>query len=243
MKPTNPQAKMARVQKQKDTDQAARVLRSLARAGVIPPDNPVIVPAAPGCSVISLMPLSDGSFDRERVLKEPVVAWRVHASRYAEPIIPGLPVTDRWAVLTPEGFVMTDEYTNLIGDAAVSLKDWIHFEIEWLESENGGRLVEFPTACRWVFEYSGPLAKALGNMMAGRREWVGTSHEMLETLSKFRGDAPDSTWPSGPTALMTALKALETKLAIADLFVIELEDGRLLVNRADAVQTNPNQQS
>lgn len=225
MRSANRRAKTAGDQKQE-----TKVIRALLGTSAISA-NPTIVPAAPGWSVIGLMPLSDGNFDRERVLKEPVIAWRVQASGYAEPIIPGLPVTDRWAVLTPEGLVVTDQYSNLFGEAPMGLKEWMHFERERLESENGGPLVEFPTACRRVFEYGGPLAKAVGAMMAGRREWVGTPDEMLNALSEFRGDAPDSAWPSGPVGLIVALQQLETKLAIADLFFTPIGNGRLLVNR------------
>ena len=65
--------------------------------------------------------------------KEPVVAWRIDSANYTVPVIPGLSVSDRWAVLTPEGHVFTDQYTDLFGEASLTLKDWIKSEIEWLE--------------------------------------------------------------------------------------------------------------
>ena len=83
------------------------------------------------------MPLSDGRYDREHVLREPVVAWKIDSANYTVPVIPGLSVTDRWAVLTPEGYVFTDGYTNAFGEAPLALKDWIKSEIEWLEGPTG----------------------------------------------------------------------------------------------------------
>ncbi len=113
---------------------ASKLLRALARreiggkasvTGHLATTKPTIIPALPGFFVVGLMPLSDGSFDKERVLREPVVGWQVKDGGYVEPLIVGMPVTDRWAVLTPEGSVMTDEYTNTFGEAPLSLKDWI----------------------------------------------------------------------------------------------------------------------
>ena len=101
--------------------------------------KPGVVAALPGFFVISVMPLFDGSYDPEHVLREPVVAWRIDGGDYAEPVRVGNPVTDRWAVLTPEGLVVGDEYSNLLGEAPLSLKDWIKSEIEWLESDEGLR--------------------------------------------------------------------------------------------------------
>ena len=144
-----------------------------------PINKPGIVQALPGFFVINLMPLSDGSYDREHVLREPVVAWRIDSGDYTVPVIPGLSVTDRWAVLTPEGYVFTDEYTNAFGEAPLALKDWIKSEIEWLESPSGDVLAfAYPTVCEHVFEYGGPLARAFGLMMAGRRDWTGTARRV-----------------------------------------------------------------
>ena len=94
-------------------DKARKLLRGLVRSRKVGSghsefkrgriNKPGVVQALPGFFVINLMPLSDGSYDREHVLREPVVAWRIDSANYAEPVIPGLPVTDRWAVLTPEG--------------------------------------------------------------------------------------------------------------------------------------------
>ena len=152
------------------------------------------------------------------------------------PVIPGLPVTDRWAVLTPEGYVFTDEYTNVFGEAPLALKDWIKSEIEWLEGPSGDVLAfEYPTACEHVFEYGGPLAKAFGLMMAGRRDWTGTLEELHETLSKFHDGsfAEMAGWPEDPQAFAAALKELEPKLAGADLFIGRSDDGRLLIYRRE----------
>ena len=89
------------------------------------------------------MPLFDGSYDPEHVLREPVVAWRINGGDYAEPVRVGNPVTDRWAVLTPEGLVIGDEYSNLLGEAPLSLKDWIKSEIEWLKSDGRFEMKEW----------------------------------------------------------------------------------------------------
>ena len=109
-----------------------------------PTDKTTFVPASPGLDVIHLLPLSDGSFDRQHVLKTPVVAWSIDREGYAEPIVPGMPVYDRYAVLTPEGYVITDQYR--FGDDPLQLKDWIKSEIEWLEELSGGPVNVFPTA-------------------------------------------------------------------------------------------------
>ena len=221
---------------------ARKLVRALARREIVgkvplatgvPATKPTIIPAPPGFFVVYLMPLSDGSFDRERVLREPVVGWQVEAGGYVEPLIIGMPVTDRWAVLTPEGFVMTDSFTNTFGEAPLSLKDWIKSEIEWLEGCNGGPVVEFPTVVNRVFEYSGPVANALGLMMAGRRDWTGTLEELYVTLSKVQDGtlATRKDWPADPLALAAAVKALEPKLADADLFFGQTDNGRLLIHR------------
>jgi hypothetical protein len=222
------------------SDKARRLLRGLIRSenvgrasfsvGRISTNSPTIIPALPGLFVIYLMPRSDGSFDRERVIKEPVVGWRIDAFEYAKPIIPGCQTIDRWAVLTPDGLVMTDEFSNIFGEAPLALKDWIRSEIEYLASE--GLLIEFPTVCNRVFEYCGPLAKAVGLMMAGRREWVGSLEEMFESLCKFRENTSAKGWPSDPVSLQLALQHLKRKLAEADLFVGGSDDGRVVITRA-----------
>ena len=127
------------------------------------PDTLTIIPALPDFFVIDLLPLSDGSYHRERVRRTPVVGWQVENGNYVKPLIPSLPVTDRWTVLTPEGFVMPDEYTSVFAGAPLSLKNWIKSEIEYIEGPSGLVLAcEFPPECEHVFEYGGPLAKPLG---------------------------------------------------------------------------------
>ena len=115
----------------------------------------------------------------------------------------------------------------------MSLKDWIKSEIEWLEGCNGGPVVEFPTVVNRVFEYSGPVANALGLMMAGRPDWTGTLEELYVTLSKVQDGtlATRKDWPADPLAMAAAVKALEPKLADADLFFGQTDDGRLLIHR------------
>ena len=122
---------------------ARKLLRGLVRSRSVgqatltlsgPINKPGVVQALPGFFVINLVPLSDGRYDREYVLREPVVAWRIDSADYAVPVLPGVSVSDRWAVLTPEGLVFTDQYTDLFGEASLTLKDWIKSEIEWLEA-------------------------------------------------------------------------------------------------------------
>src|SRR4051794_35944801 len=98
---------------------------------------------------------------------------------------------------------MTDEYTNTFGEAPLALKDWIKSQIERLECCNGGPVVEFPTVCNRVFDYSGPVANALGLMMAGRCNWTGTLEELYETLSKVQNGtlAMRKDWPADPLAM------------------------------------------
>ncbi len=108
-------------------DKARKLLRGLTRSGNVGKaasvtsvrltDTLIILPALPDFFVIDLLPLSDGSYHRERVRRTPVVGWQVENGNYVKPLIPSLPVTDRWAVLTPEGFVMTDEYTSVFAGA------------------------------------------------------------------------------------------------------------------------------
>ena len=224
-------------------DKARKLLRGLARSGNVGKaasvtsvrltDTLTILPALPDFFVIDLLPLSDGSYHRERVGRTPVVGWQVENGNYVKPLIPSLPVTDRWAVLTPEGFVMTDQYTNVFAEAPLALKDWIKSEIEWLEYCNGGPVVEFPTVCNRVFDYSGPVANALGLMMAGRRDWTGTPKQLHKALSKFCDGifVEMAGWPKGRKAFAAALKKLEPKLADADLFLRQSDDGRLVIYR------------
>ena len=198
------------------------------------PDTLTILPALPDFFVIDLLPLSDGSYHRERVRRTPVVGWQVENGNYVKPLIPSLPVTDRWAVLTPEGFVMPDEYTSMFAGAPLSLKNWIKSEIEYIEGPSGLVLAcEYPPECEHVFEYGGPLAKAFGLLMARRREWTGTPKQLHKALSKFRDGifVEMAGWPKGLKAFAAALKKLEPKLADADLFLRQSDDGRLVIYR------------
>ena len=126
----------------------AKTLQGVRRYRAQSNDKSGIIPALPGFFVIDLMPLPDGGFDREHVMKTPVVAWRVDGGNFAAPVIPGVPVTDRWAVLTPDGTVMTDEFTNLFGDRPVALKDWMESEIEWSESQPDAPELVFSPVCK-----------------------------------------------------------------------------------------------
>ncbi len=129
--------------------------------------------------------------------------------------------------------MFTDQYTDLFGEASLTLKDWIKSEIEWLEAPSEDVLAfAYPTSAD-VFEYGGPLAKAVGLMMAGRRDWTGTLEELHETLSKFHDGtfAEMAGWPEDPQAFAAALKELERKLAGADLLIGRRDDGRLLIYR------------
>ena len=58
-------------------------------------------------------------------MKTPLVAWEIDSAGYATPVVPCSPMTERWAVLTPTGVVITDEYTGLGLEGPIALKDWI----------------------------------------------------------------------------------------------------------------------
>ena len=146
-------------------------------------DNPGIVASPPGFFVIDLLPLPEGGFDPKRAMKTPVVAWEIDSGGYATPVIPCSPMTDRWAVLTPTGFVIIDEYTGLGYKAPIALKDWIKIR-DRMGRRSWNATSDFWTASEIAFEYSGPLPRAIWFMMAGRRDWAGTPEEMLEALSR-----------------------------------------------------------
>lgn len=110
---------------------ARRLLRGLVRNRVIgrtngligaQTDGPAIIPALPDFFQINLMPLLDGGFDRQQVLKTPVVAWALDSQGYAAPVKAGLPIGYRWVVLTPGGLVIADEITSLFDKFPVPSK-------------------------------------------------------------------------------------------------------------------------
>lgn len=189
-----------------------------------------IIPALPGFFLIDLMPLPSGGFDRKRILKTPVIAWKVARSGYSVPVIPGLPIADRWAVLTPDGFVIADEYTSLSGLYPLELNNWIKSEIAWVEDRRNAAY-DFWTPSQKLIEYSGPLARAVWRMMNTRRNWAGRPEEMLEIISEFREDEYDNTLPAEPAALLAGLAELQSIFADAGLWVNRSDDGRLIVSR------------
>ena len=69
--------------------------------------------------------------------------------------------------------------------------------------------------------------------MARRREWTGTPKQLHKALSKFRDGifVEMAGWPKGLKAFAAALKKLEPKLADADLFLRQSDDGRLVIYR------------
>ena len=117
-------------------------------------------------------------------MKIPVVAWEIDGGGYATPVIPCSPMSDRWAVLMPTGFVIVDEYTRLDYKAPITLKDWIRAEIEWAEDPKNATY-DFWTASEIAFERSGPLPRAIWFMMAGRGDWTGTPEETLGHSPSF----------------------------------------------------------
>ncbi len=70
-------------------------------------------------------------------------------------------------------------------------------------------------------------------MMARRRDWTGTPKQLHKALSKFRDGifVEMAGWPKGRKAFAAALKKLEPKLADADLFLRQSDDGRLVIYR------------
>jgi hypothetical protein len=191
-------------------------------------DNPGTVASPPGFFVIDLRPLPEGGFDRGQVMQTPVVAWEIDSGGEAKPVIPGPPMGDRWAVLTPTGLVVVDEWARLDCGLQITLKDWIKSEIEWVES---AATSDFWTASQRAFEFSGPLPRAIWFMMAGRRDWKGAPEEMLEALSKFRDHSYATDWPSGSASLAEALEELQLVLASVGLLAARIDDGRLLITR------------
>ena len=206
---------------------ARKLLRGLVRTRIGSRDLKIyspstdikgIVPALPGLFVIDLLPLPDGGFDREQVMKTPLVAWEIDRWGSVSPVIRGTPMNDRWAVLTPTGFIITDEFTSVAFEAPLVLKDWIKSEIEWVEDPESATF-DCWTASQKAFEFSGPLPRAIWFMMAGRRDWAGTPEEMLEALSRFRDHSDATGWPSRPAAFAAALKELEPILAGVGLLI------------------------
>ena len=84
-----------------------------------------------------------------------------------------------------------------------------------------------------MLEYGGPIAKAIGLMMAGRPDWIGTSEELWTALADVDDDffATKEEWFVRPEIFTAALKELEPKLADADLSIAWLDDGRILIGR------------
>ena len=96
-------------------------------------ERPVTVPALPGFFLLDLIRLPDGGFHPDRVLKTPVIARRIDASSYPEPVIPGPQVFHQWAVLMPDGTVVCDDTSNLFGEFPVPLKEWVRAQIDFLQ--------------------------------------------------------------------------------------------------------------
>ena len=225
----------------KEVKKASRLLRGLLRTRNVgssdhktttygPNSIPGIIPALPGLFVIDLLPLPDGGFDSEQVMKTPVLAWQIDGWGYAKPVTPGMPLGDRWAVLIPTGFVIADEFTTLGDKPQFTLKEWIKSEFEWL-GDSEAATWDCWTASEKAFEHSGPLPRAIWFMMAGHRDWSGTLEEMFEKLSRFRDKTGATGWPSRPVALAAVLKKLEPILAGVGLHLAHTDDGRVLVSR------------
>lgn len=184
------------------------------------------VAAQPGFYVIELMPLLDGNFDREHVLQEPVVGWQIDAGTVT-PLIVGRTVSDKWAVLTPEGTVATDEITNMLAENPKPLKEWIRWETAWQEGRIDGPESEH------LVDFKGPVAKALACMMSGRPYWTGTPEELYDKLYpvKEANFASLEGWPDGPQAFTAGLEKLKRELAGTNLLFGRSDDGRLLIVR------------
>lgn len=193
-----------------------------------------ILPVLPGYFVINLSPVPAGGFHMDRVIKAPVIAWKI-SDGYAEPIIPGMGIGDRWAVLDPAGLVSMDPESCLFGEWPVPLKSWIRGEIEWFEScmpDSSSPATPSSSISPRLFNFSGPVPRALWFMMSARREWWGTSEELLEALTRFRDDRFVTGWPSSPTDLLQALEGLSTILAFVGLSVALTEhNDRLHISR------------
>lgn len=220
---------------------ARKLLRGLVRSFIVgktyhlnligATDKPGVFPASPGWFVVDLIPLPSGGFDRREVMKIPVVAWRVDEWNVATPIIPGVALAGRWAVLMPGGFVMRDEYTYHFCEHPLALRDWIEDEAAWLAHPGSGDPALWTVFAR-VFQYSGPLARAVWLMMLRRHQWIGEPEELLKLLSDFCDKTSVTNWPRHGASLLTALQDLGPLLADAGIAVAPIDDGRLVITRA-----------
>lgn len=171
----------------------------------------VIVPAHPGDYVIDLVPLPGGGFDNQKIMREPVLAWRVYPSGYSEPVIPGNPVSGRWAVLTIDGYVITDELTAVgLGNTPLTLQAWVKAEIAWVTPDANDSL-DFLTPSQNLFCTRGPVPNAIWQMMQPICVWSGTFKELLEALLPFKDNHADPDWPDDVADFR--LKLMSTDMA------------------------------
>ena len=84
-----------------------------------------------------------------------------------------------------------------------------------------------------TLQYGGPIAKAIGLLMAGRPEWIGTPEELWTALAEVDDDffATKEEWSVRPEIFTAALKEFEPKLAGTDLSIAWVDDGRILIGR------------
>ena len=163
-------------------------------------------------------------------MREPVVAWRIESDHYTKPIIPGLAVTDRWAVVTPDGYVITDEYTAVGHKFPLTVAAWVKSEIEWVNDP--GNDWDFWTASQTMFSTRGPVPRALWLMTRDPRIWSGTARELLKALLPFR-DTFEPDWPRGPAALLSTLKSLSADMAAVGLYIDFTNAWQLSIRRSE----------
>ncbi len=233
-----------------NADTPTRFLRGLVRTRNVGLNNlritssssaisEAIVPALPGFYVIDLVPLADGGFDTTRVLREPVIAWKIEGGHYASPIIAGNGVLDRWAVLTPDNLVVTDWCTALCYKYPLNVLDWIAAEIEWLNSpENEG---DFLTASQTALGTLGPVPLSIWLMMRVTPTWIGSVGKLDSALKPYRNVDEESHWPAEPDDLWSRLREVTPALAAVGICVDLTVDGLVRIERSggDVVDTRP----
>ena len=63
-----------------------------------------------------------------------MIAWQIDLVGFPRPVVDGAIVTDRWAVLLPNGVVICDWYLSCTGVyKPLPLQAWITSEIEYME--------------------------------------------------------------------------------------------------------------
>ena len=124
---------------------------------------------------------------------------------------PRHPVSSRWAVLTRDGYVITDELTAVgLGNTPLTLQAWVKAEIAWVTPDANDSL-DFITSISHLFCKRGPVPKAIWQMMQRNCVWSGTFEELFEALLPVEDNQVDPGWPEDAAAFR--LKLISTDMA------------------------------